>query len=766
MRIRSIRLPILLLLVHVLGRGSAAAHGPDDPPGHEDPSATHIAAVEAPASIQVDGIIDPEEWASAPMVSDFTARNPIEGAAPSQRTEVRVLYTSSHLYIAFSNYDDEPEKIVARLDNRDSWRLDSDKVQVDLDPYHDHRNAYHFMVGAANVQTDTYGHDINWDGVWRSATRITDRGWFAEIAIPFNILRFEPKESHTFGINFNREIQRTKEDLSWRGWRRDDWGRVDRYGHLEDLHELRPGHALELMPYAKASGQQFYNASPRPIGYTREGLADMGLDIKYGLTSNLSLDVTLNPDFGQIAPDQEQINVTRYERFFRELRPFFQEGQNIFRTPINIFYSRRIGKQIFNGPEVNMLAGAKVTGRAGPWEIGFINSITERKDYAIAYDSGTVEGTVPMSNYAVVRLNRDILTRSNIGLLAVSKDTRSGGGDRPYQRAVGVDLDLRAQSNHYLSGMVARSINPGEQGNDWAGQFKGGLRSDLWEYGAEFSYLGPSFDVGEVGYITQVDRRRGGWNLGWKPRPESHGIRRIELTTSSQASRDFSGNYTHGRYGAEFKLQGMNYMELDAKVNLNDTRYYDVWASQPYSTTVTSRFYRGWGYSLSFNTDRSLPYSFDMSTSWGDFLDYGDLYWGRDWTLRSGINFKPNNRLSGSLSLQHIREYFDSDHLDETKNLLVTRLEYSFSPAFTARIYNQFRLFDDAKEPEPLSRANTMNFVLSYYLNAKSTLYVVYNEIRSDVIENHEYRDYYYEYGSLPLSDRVLLTKLTYWFSL
>ncbi len=409
--------------------GASVLNGPDDPRGHEDPLATNIIAAEATTNIRIDGVIDPREWAGAPVIADFTARNPIEGARPSQRTEVRLLYDTSYLYIAFSNYDTEPDGIVARVSTRDAWRLSTDKIQVDIDPYHDKRNAYHFAVGAANVQTDSYGMDINWDGVWESATRITDEGWFAEIAIPFSILRFEVKGTQTMGINFSRDIQRTKEDLSWRAWRRDDWGRVDKYGNLLDLHGLRASHNLEVMPYAKASGQRFYDDSGTDLaGYSGTGLQDVGVDLKYGLTSNLALDFSLNPDFGQIAPDQEQINVTRYERYRRELRPFFQEGQNIFRMPMQIFYTRRIGKQVFNGPEVNMLAGAKLTGRSGKYEIGVINAATEEESYI---NSSGARILVPMSNYSVVRIKRDILARSSVGFLVASKDIGSGGGGQP-----------------------------------------------------------------------------------------------------------------------------------------------------------------------------------------------------------------------------------------------------------------------------------------------------------------------------------------------
>ncbi len=734
----------------------------DPPPAgssRNDIAGSSISAAVVRGTIRIDGTIDPEEWAGAPVISDFTARNPEEGADPSQRTEVRVLYSPTHLYIAFSCLDTEPDGIVYRVSTRDSWRLQSDNVQIDIDPYHDHRNSYHFIVGVANNQVDSYGMDINWDGVWESATTMTDEGWFVELALPFSILRFEAKESHTFGINFSRTIQRTKEDLLWCSWGRNDAFRIDKYGELNDLRGLRRGRRLELMPYLKASGQQFYR-SGGSLGYDRDGLADFGLDLKYGITSNMALDIALNPDFGQIAPDQEQINVTRYERFFMELRPFFQEGQGVFRTPLQIFYSRRIGKQIFGGPEVNMLAGGKLIGRSGPWEIGVINAITERQDYATS-DSTSV--TVPMANYAVVRLKRDIFARSNIGIISVNKDSRLAPGVSPYQRALGLDLNLRFQDNHSITTMLAHSINHNGSGNDWAGQIKAGLRSDLWEYGLEFNYLGPDFNVDQIGYMSQVNRRRGKVNFGWKPRPERYGIRQLEFKGSAEASRNFEGDYTHGRYRAEFKLQDMNYFEMNASVGLNHTMWYDIYAPNPWVTTVTDRPYDGTDFNVRFNTDRSLDYSLDASFGWGDFLDYSDLYWGRDLNVRVGFSFRPSARFSGSLSYTHIREYFEDGSLDELKNLLVARASYYFTSDLALKVYNQYRLYLPTEAGERNVGANTLNAVLSWFLNAKSVLYLVYNEIRDDDIRNWEY---YERYGRLPLSDRALLMKFTYWFNL
>jgi hypothetical protein len=407
-----------------------------------------------------------------------------------------------------------------------------------------------------------------------------------------------------------------------------------------------------------------------------------------------------------------------------------------------------------------MLGGAKLIGREGPWEIGLINAVTEHRDYTTF---GGSPATVPMANYAVVRLKRDIFARSNIGIISVNKDSRTAPGVSPYQRALGLDLNLRFQDNHYITTMLAHSLNHNGIENDWAGQLKAGLRSDLWEYGLEFNYLGPDFNVDQIGFITQVDRRRGKVTFGWKPRPERYGIRQLEFKGSAEASRDFAGHYTHGRYRAELKLQGMNYMELNVTAGQNHTMWYDIWADNPWGTTVTGRSYDGQDFSVRFNTDRSLNYSFDASVNWGDFLDYSDLFWGRDFNIRAGFTFRPSARLAGNLSLTHIREYFTDGALDETKNLLVTRGSYYFTANLALKVYNQFRLYTSTGAGERDTRANTLNAVLSWFLNAKSVLYLVYNEIRDDDIGNWEY---YERYGRLPLSDRALMLKFTYWFNL
>jgi hypothetical protein len=368
-----------------------------------------------------------------------------------------------------------------------------------------------------------------------------------------------------------------------------------------------------------------------------------------------------------------------------------------------------------------------------------------------------------MANYAVVRVKRDVLSRSTVGFLAVSKDVRLGGGRAPYQRAVGLDLDLSAGRNYFLTAMLARSLNPNGDGDDWAGNIKAGQNSDLWAYSLEYTYLGPELSVNQVGYITQVDRRRTNWSVGWKPRPERYDIRRIELTLSGDSASNFGGLYTEGGLSGGFHLQTMDYLDLNLKTSVDDTRWRDVYAPDPFATSERARLYRSWSWSVSVSTDRTKDYSFNLSAEWGDFLDFGDAYWGRSGQVRTGFSFKPSERLSGSLNLTHIREYLRDRTLDETKNLLVTRGSYYFTSNLSVGVYNQYRLFTTSAVGERDTGANTLNLVISYYLNAKSVLYIVYNELRDDRIGGGEY---YRAYGSLPVSDRVLFTKFTYWFSM
>ncbi|WP_224250213.1 DUF5916 domain-containing protein [Hyalangium gracile] len=370
----------LALLLCALS-ASAAVEGP----GREQ----FIRTAAARGLIQVDGQLDEEDWASAPVFDAFVQRFPTAGAVPSERTELRILYDSNYVYFGIVAHDSQPALIDRRLGRRDSV-LTTDQVQLIIDPTHDHRTGYYFWLSAGGIQGDGLYLDDNsstadWDGVWDGAVGKVENGWVAEFAIPLIVLRFPDAPVQTWGFSVRRKIARLNEELESVNNPRTSNATISRLGHLTGI-EVEPRQAVELVPYIATRGilrPQFSDpARPRPR--LMEPLLDVGLDLKAALTTDLALNATFNPDFGQVEADQLILNLSRFEALFPEKRPFFTQGLELFKSvgselgtvPQSLFYSRRIGLT------TPILAAAKLTGTAakgvnvgvldalvtGPWQ--------------------------------------------------------------------------------------------------------------------------------------------------------------------------------------------------------------------------------------------------------------------------------------------------------------------------------------------------------------------------------------------------------------
>lgn len=437
----------------------------------------HAYRINSPPPI-IDGELSDAIWNSPDLsrVGDFLQQEPDEGKPATESTFVAVAYDDHALYVAFWCYDSEPDKIISQLVRRDRW-VPADWVSINLDPYHDHQSGYSFMLGVANVQLDSrYSNDSNedfsWDGVWSSGTRRQSWGWSAEMRIPYHCLRFAEQDVHTWGLDFSREIKRKNEMLKWPFSPSSQGGIVSKFGHLTGLTGIKPAGHLEILPYLVSKAETEPKHLGNPDG--RDFIEDAGVDLKYGISSNLTLNATVNPDFGQVELDEPVLNLSAYETYFEEKRPFFVEGSELFSTEFNLFYSRRIGRPPLSGVsdpdpiifekepmETSILGAAKITGRIGEkTSVAFLNAVTRREfaDYAalanISYDStgeiilsaDTVfrRGLVsPEANHAVLRVKQDILKNSNVGLMMTSFSQ-----DRSYPAVTGgIDWTLRTHDN-------------------------------------------------------------------------------------------------------------------------------------------------------------------------------------------------------------------------------------------------------------------------------------------------------------------------------
>jgi hypothetical protein len=564
-------LPALLLLQVAVSAqaGGSAASPADSALTHSDGVTPRVVtAVRASSAPDLDGILDEDAWQLASPASGFRRANPGDGEPASERTEVRVLYTDSDLYVGARMYHRDPAGISRLRGRRDSFGQQNDQFLVQLDSYHDHRTAFVFAVTPAGGRNDLVapndnlqGMDIGWDPVWEVATEVDSLGWVAEIRIPFSQVRFPHGERQVWGVNFRRDILDAGEAADWNWVPATQAGWTSNFGHLVGLEGIpRPGR-LELLPYVVAQGSFDQRADPQsPFDDGSVFGRSMGVDLKYGLTSGLTLDATINPDFGQVEADPAEVNLTAFETFFRERRPFFVEGSSIFDfgglEGIRFFYSRRVGQRspvsasgageyVDRPPASTILGAAKLSGKTSSgWAVGLLNTTTAREVARVTDGAGqpVFESPVdPLTNTTALRVRKDLNGgASYVGFIGtgVARDLDDETFDRLRDRALtgGVDFLHRFGNRTYaLQGWVGASdvhgsseamvraqrssaryyqrpdqdyvsVDPHRTSmSGYAGELEFRKESGSWLYGVEGTVLSPGFEMNDAGFQTIAD---------------------------------------------------------------------------------------------------------------------------------------------------------------------------------------------------------------------------------------------------------------------
>lgn len=403
-----------------------------------DDRSKRLRAVRTTTPPTIDGLLDDATWRGLTPDRRFTQNFPNEGRAPSQRTDLYVAFDDRALYIGIRAWDTDPRGIVERLTRRDR-DTDADKVQIDISSKNDRITAYHFDVNCAGVLEDAVrfndtDYSTDWDGLWLGAAHRDAHGWTAELEIPLKTLRYEGGRSE-FGFQVRRLIQRRQEIDEWAYTPRAAHGEVSYYGVLDGLDGLHATRLFQIMPYLAAGIYLRSHQDPPSLNGTQL-YGNVGADLKLGLTPALTLDATINPDFGQVEADQVVLNLTTFEVFFPEKRPFFLEGVDIFATPLSLFYSRRIGHApaLPYGGEYSTLevqepgriyGAAKLSGVVAPrLTIGLLDAVTAESSMVASNlaspDQPMRISTEPLTNYAVLRLKRDIFSRSYVGVMATA----------------------------------------------------------------------------------------------------------------------------------------------------------------------------------------------------------------------------------------------------------------------------------------------------------------------------------------------------------
>lgn len=533
---------------------------------------------EGAAAPTLDGKVTEDEWMKIEPYSSFTQTDPVEGAPASERTEVRVAYDRNNIYIGVICFDSDPTRIVVSQSRRDADLTETDAIILVFDTFNDTQNAFVFgtnplgilydgqvaaegqTAGISSNQSGTGGSqrgtigsfNANWDGDWQVKSSITERGWEAEMAIPFKTLRYPTGANRTWGFNLKRNIRRKNEQVYLsRVQRGSDIYRVSSAAKLGGLDLLRR-FDLKVTPYVLGSVNKDYTVTSNQVDSRWnpfDGDRNVGLDVKWGVRPNLTADFTVNTDFAQVEADEEQVNLTRFDLFFPEKRPFFLENASMFQfgapQMADLFFSRRIGLSGAGGTlqPIDIIGGARLSGKVGgSWNVGFLNIQTnDAEDF-------TGRPMAPDTNFSVARVQKEV-GRSSYGAIFVGKYSTGTAGTAfsQWNRAYGVDANFQVSAGQRVSTFFARTDSPGATGSDHAGRVFYDFRNQLWQISGGFTQVGNRFNP-EVGFLPRRGYRRPEFRGFFQPQPRNHRwIRRFAPHVS----------YT-SYYGFDDKLQSSN----------------------------------------------------------------------------------------------------------------------------------------------------------------------------------------------------------------
>jgi hypothetical protein len=707
---------VLALVLLAVALASAAGEPPPNgsPTSGGEPS---LVALRVREPVRVDGQLDEPGWALAEAAGGLRQREPREGEAASEATEVRVLYDDTTLYVGVRALDREPQKVIARilqrdrillagLDNQARWAGD-DGVAILLDPFHDHRNAFLFATNPNGAEFDALvtdespSYNADWRGVWRVAARRTADGWSAEFAIPFRSLRYPAGGgSEPWGFNVERLIRRKSEETLWSGFTRAEGGlhRVSRAGHLLGLASLpRSRLNLEARPYGLVGASR----ERQDDGSTpRETSASVGGDLKWEVRSGLVLDATVNPDFAQVESDDQIVNLTRFDLFLPEKREFFLENAGVFDLgtrgffeppPFLLFFSRQIGIKEDEG-EVPVMGGVRLSGRAGRQTVGILSILQD----AAFGDART--------NFGALRVKRDVGASGFVGAMLTDRRTRDGG-----ETDGGLDFSLWPTRRLNVTGFAALTSATGDRQADKAYRLGAEYRTGRFFLQGQHLLVGPDAETG-MGFVTRTDiRRTDGFGV-WVLRPGRLGVREVQTFAGGAWITRTTGEEQDGQAfgGAGLQLESgdqvsamvtRGFTRLDEAFDLADrvpvpvgrydlrqlTVFADSSPSRPVGLSAMGSFAREWdGWVSSLETR--------LRVSVGAHIEAGPT-----WTLSRAD-------LPGGSFTAHV---------------VGLRLGWAFSTRLFARAYVQYNSLDDKW---------ITNLRLNFIHRPGSDIYVVFND--------------------------------------
>ncbi|MDC6363305.1 MULTISPECIES: DUF5916 domain-containing protein [Flavobacteriaceae] len=680
-------------------------------------------ATELAEDPKVDGeIINDPIWQNIPAITDLVQIKPNYGEAVSERTEVRIAYSNSTFYVAVVCYDKNANRIVVSDSRRDADLNDEDSFLFIIDTYHDRQNGFLFGTNAQGMEYDAQidnegkgnfnanrqqggvigGTNLNWDATWKVKSQLGDYGWSAEFAIPFRSLRFAPGKDKTWGLNFQRNISKNTETAYWTslplGF---DMKRLSLAGNLSGLNLKNPGN-LKLIPYVL--GQYVNDKSVSPS--ETDTNFDAGADIKYSVTPSLTLDLTYNTDFAQVEVDDQQVNLDRFNLFFPEKRAFFLENAGQFGVgspgEVDLFFSRRIGIGD-DGSLVPIIGGARLSGKVGQTNIGFLSMFTD----------DVVEADIEKNNFTVARVNHNFGgSRSSLGGIFVN---RAGLGEMEddYNRVYAMDGKWGIGNKATINGFVAKSTTPGIEKGDHAFKILGNYEWSGWNINAGYTEVGEGFNP-EVGFLQRTAFRKPEFlvfrthrfkNAGKMLEIRPHVSYRGYWNFDDQLITSFLHVDNHWVFKSGFEIHtGINFTTERV---LEDFTISDV--------TVPMGNYENEELQLVITTNPNNALSFDTRTIIGGYFN------GHQITNSGTAKYRVGDKFNSSLTFSHSDIQLDTGDLTALVGGL--RLSYSFTP----RIF-----FQSLIQRNNVSNITSVNARFGWLQNANTGLFVVFNVVKDD----------------------------------
>ncbi|MEP6782818.1 MAG: DUF5916 domain-containing protein [Acidobacteriota bacterium] len=683
----------------------------------------------------IDGRVDEAIWQTVQPYTTFTQQDPIEGAPASEKTEVRVLVGKGHVYVSVIAFDSDPSKIIVSQARRDASLTDTDSVIIVFDTFNDRQNAFVFGTNPLGIEYDgqlaregqTSGitfaggaagtqrggisaFNPNWDGDWTVKSQITDRGWETEMAIPLKTLRYTPGTNQTWGFNVLRNIRHKNEQVYLapipRGY---DIYRVSLAAKMTGL-DLPARRDIKVIPYVLGSANKDFTRQTDQL----KKKADVGVDLKWGIRPNLTLDATYNTDFAQVEADEEQVNLTRFDLFYPEKRPFFLENASTFQfgqpQQIDLFFTRRIGLSAAGLP-IDIRGGGRLSGKLGGWNVGLLDIQVDDAKNA----TGQIVGAA--NNFGVIRMQREI-GRSSYGAIFVNRQgtgSHSTGDD--YNRAYGLDANIQVSQRQRVSAFFARTDSTGTAGTDYSGRGFYNFTNNLWQISGGYSQVGANFNP-EVGYLPRRGFRRPEFRAFFQPQPKKiEWIRRVSPHFSYNSFYGFDGELQSAMYH-------MHYFEIDPKQGGRFGSFFDYNQDAPRTPfTVYNRDGKkvvippgkyGWGqHAFEYLHNPSARITATARYRIGQYYD-GDF---------KGLEFTSDYRITpqATASVGWTHQNIDLPYGSFVNNLIPIKANYSFTTLINVSALMQYN-------SQTGQFSSNVRFA---WLNRSSTgLYVVYNDRR------------------------------------